>query len=203
MREELAFAAANGVWLASFLPAHFAFRRAVKNPQKTQAAILERLLRQSAGCAYGKQWQFSRLRDPRDFQNAVPIVSYDDLAPWMRRMTDGEPDVLTSERVLMFEKTSGSSDSAKYIPYTASLREQFRTAIGAWMCDLNQHHPKLFTGNAYWSLTPLARKKEYTRGGLPVGFENDAEYFSGWQRKLLNKLMAITGFRFRVEPHFS
>ena len=49
-----------------------------------------------------------------------------------------KPDVgrSTSERVLMFEKTSGSSDSAKYIPYTTSLREQFRTAIGAWMCDL-------------------------------------------------------------------
>jgi len=191
MLEELSFAAANGMWLASFLPAHFAFRRAVKNPKNAQAAILERLLRQNAGCAYGKRWQFSRLRGPRDFQNAVPIVTYDDLAPWMQRMTDGEPDVLTAERVLMFEKTSGSSDAAKYIPYTASLREEFRTAIGAWMCDLYRHHPRLLTGNTYWSLTPLARKKEYTKGGRPVGFENDAEYFSGWQRKLLNALMAV------------
>ena len=191
MLEELSFAAANGMWLASFLPAHFAFRRAVKNPKNAQAAILERLLRQNAGCAYGKRWQFSRLRGPRDFQNAVPIVTYDDLAPWMQRMTDGEPDVLTAERVLMFEKTSGSSDAAKYIPYTASLRDEFRTAIGAWMCDLYRHHPKLLTGNTYWSLTPLARKKEYTKGGRPVGFENDAEYFGGWQRKLLNALMAV------------
>src|SRR5438552_2660215 len=149
MREKLSFAAANGMWLASFLPAHLAFRRAVKNPQKAQAAILEKLLRQNAGCAYGKQWQFSRLRGARDFQNAVPIVTYEDLSPWMRRMTDGEPDVLTSERVLMFEKTSGSSDSAKYIPYTASLREEFHTAIGAWMCDLYRNHSKLIAGNAY------------------------------------------------------
>jgi len=191
MREELSFAAASGMWLASFLPAHFAFRRAVKNPQKVQTAILQRLLRQNAACAYGKRWQFSRLRGPRDFQNAVPIATHEDLAAWMRRMTDGEQDVLTSEHVLMFEKTSGSSDSAKYIPYTASLREEFHNAIAAWMCDLYRHHPKLFTGNAYWSLTPLARKKEYTRGGIPVGFENDAEYFGGWQRKLLNRLMAV------------
>src|SRR5260370_29152171 len=106
-------------------------------------------------------------------------------------MTDGEPYVLNAERVLMFEKTSGSSDSAKYIPYTASLREEFRTAIGAWMCDLYWHHPKLITGNAYWSLTPLARRKEHTRGGLPVGFESDAEYFGSGQRKLLNTLIAV------------
>ena len=198
MREALPFAAANGMWLASFLSAHIAFRRAVKNPEQAQATIIERLLRENRGCAYGTRWQFSRLRGARDFQEAVPIVSYEELAPWIRRMMDGEPDVLTSERVLMFEKTSGSSDSAKYIPYTASLRQEFRTAIGAWKCDLYGHYPKLITGNAYWSLTPLARKKEYTKGGLAVGFESDAEYFSGWQRKLLNKLMAVPDETARV-----
>jgi len=198
MREAASFAAANGMWLASFLRAHKAFRRAVKNPEQTQAAILEKLLRQNAGCAYGKRWEFSHLRGARDFQNAVPVVSYEDLALWLRRMTDGEPDVLTSERVLMFEKTSGSSDSAKYIPYTASLRDEFRNAIGAWMCDLYWHHPKLITGNAYWSLTPLARRKEYTRGGLPVGFESDAEYFDSGQRKLLNTLMAVPNETARI-----
>jgi len=198
MREELSFAAANGMWLASFLPAHLKFRRAVKNPEKAQAGLLENLLRQNAGCAYGKRWQFSQLRAPRDFQNGVPIVCYEDLVPWMQRMIDGETDVLTSERVLMFEKTSGSCNSAKYIPYTASLREEFRTAIGAWMCDLYRHHPKLITGNSYWSLTPLARTKEYTEGGLPVGFENDAEYFGSWQRKLLNTLMAVPNETARI-----
>ena len=198
MREEAFFAAANGMWLASFLRAHKAFRQAVKKPEQTQAAILEKLLRQNAGCAYGKRWEFSKLRGARDFQNAVPIVSYEDLAPWLCRMTDGEPDMLTSERVLMFEKTSGSSDSAKYIPYTASLRDEFRNAIGAWMCDLYWHHPRLITGNAYWSLTPLARRKEYTRGGLPVGFESDAEYFGSGQRKLLNTLMAVPNETARI-----
>jgi hypothetical protein len=198
MREALSFATANGMWLASFLPAHSAFQRAIRNPERTQAAMLEKLLRQDAGCAYGKRWQFSRLRGPRDFQNAVPLVSYEDLAPWLRRMTDGEPDVLTSKPVLMFEKTSGSSDFAKYIPYTASLRNEFRNAIGAWMCDLYWHHPKLITGNAYWSLTPLARGKEYTRGGLPVGFESDAEYFGNGQRKLLNTLMAVPNETARI-----
>jgi len=198
MREALSFATANGMWLASFLPAHLAFQRAIRNPERTQAAMLEKLLRQDAGCAYGKRWQFSRLRGPRDFQNAVPLVSYEDLAPWLRRMTDGEPDVLTSKPVLMFEKTSGSSDFAKYIPYTASLRNEFRNAIGAWMCDLYWHHPKLITGNAYWSLTPLARGKEYTRGGLPVGFESDAEYFGNGQRKLLNTLMAVPNETARI-----
>jgi hypothetical protein len=198
MRKEFSFAAVSGMWLASFLPAHLAFRRAVKNPKKAQAMILEKLLRRNSGCTYGKECQFSRLRGARDFQNAVPVVSYEDLAPWMRRMMDGEHNVLTSERVLMFEKTSGSSDSAKYIPYTASLRGEFRAAIGAWMCDLYRQYPKLITGNTYWALTPLARKKEFTRGGLPVGFETDAEYFGSWQQKLLNKLMAIPDETARV-----
>ena len=45
MREGLSYAAANGMWLASFLPSHLAFRRAVKNPEQTQAAARCRLER--------------------------------------------------------------------------------------------------------------------------------------------------------------
>src|SRR5258708_32766808 len=107
MREAASFAAANGMWLASFLRTHKAFRRVRKNPEQTQAAILEKLLRQNAGCAYGKRWEFSNLRGARDFQNAVPIVSYEDLALWLRRMTDGEPAVRISEHALMSDKTGG------------------------------------------------------------------------------------------------
>src|SRR5260370_753220 len=105
---------------------------------------------------------------------------------------------LTSDRVLLVVKTSGSSDDAKSVPYAASLRAAFRAAIGGWMCHLSWHHPKLITGNAYGSLTPLARRKEHTRGGLPVGFESDAEYFGSGQRKLLNTLMAVPNETARI-----
>lgn len=191
MPSQSSIATANLAWLASCFPAYRNFRQALKNPELVQARLLARLLAANADSAYAKRWQFSSVHTVREYQRAVPIASYDDFAPWIQRIMDGEQRVLTSEPVLMLERSSGSSGAAKYIPYTRSLRKEFQRAVGAWMLDLSKHHPALIIGSAYWSLTPLARKREVTKGGLAVGFENDTEYFGGFQRKALQTLMAV------------
>ena len=190
MPERFPFVLANGAWLASCLPARMGFRHALHNPAATQSQILARLLQTNADSAYGRKYNFKRLRTVHDFQNATPLTSYEDLAPWIERIKAGESNVLTAEPVLMFEKTSGSADAAKYIPYTASLRHEFQRAIGAWIFDLYSQTPGLSSGNAYWCITPLAREREKTRGGLGVGFETDAEYFGQIERWLLRRLLA-------------
>lgn len=183
--------AAHGAWLAKCWAASRALGRARKNPAAAQAALLERLLRANTQCAYGRKFAFSRLRTVRDFQSSVPMVTYEQLKPWIERIQAGEMSVLTTEPVLMLEKTSGSSTAAKYIPYTASLRREFQRALGAWMFDLYRHYPDLLYGSDYWSITPLSREPEFTIGGLRVGFENDAEYFGTAERLLLRKMLAV------------
>jgi hypothetical protein len=182
---------AHAAWLASCWPSHYQLRRAQKDPAKAQAALLDWLLRANASCAYGREYGFSRLRNAREFQSAVPIVNYDELRPWIERIKSGEQEVLTEEPVVMLEKTSGSSTAAKYIPYTASLRKEFQRAVGAWMFDLYAHNPTLAHGTAYWAITPLAREPEVTAGGLRVGFENDTEYLGAAERFLLRKILAV------------
>ena len=91
----------------------------------------------------------------------------------------------------MFEKSSGSVSAAKYIPYTRTLRAQFHAALGPWITDLYHSFPGLASGSAYWLVTPLSRKQERTPGGIPVGFESDAEYFGPLHRWLLQKTMAV------------
>lgn len=182
---------AHGAWLAGALPGWVRFRRALQDPAAAQAAALRRLLAANAGSDFGRKHAFGSLCNARDFQNAVPISQYEDLAPWIDRIRDGEPRVLTEEPVLMFEKTSGSASAAKYIPYTASLRREFQRAIHAWMADLYGHRPGLATGPAYWSVSPLARAPEKTPGGLPVGFEDDTEYFGPLERRLVALLLAV------------
>lgn len=77
----------------------------------------------------------------------------------------------------MVEKTSGSTSAAKFIPYTATLRLQFLRALAPWMIDLYNTYPELTEGRAFWSVSPLAQARERTRGGLPIGFEDDRDYF--------------------------
>ncbi len=181
----------NMLWTLSNTSASRRFRNARRTPRRAQEQILFDFLRRNADSAYGRKYGYDSIRSVREFQDRVPVVQYEDLEPWVRRILGGEPGVLTSEPVVMLEKTSGSSGPAKYIPYTASLRTEFQNAVGAWMSDLYRNRPTLFGGKQYWSISPSNRKKETTPGGLPVGFEDDSEYLSPFARMVVRWVMAV------------
>ncbi|MCI0651655.1 MAG: GH3 auxin-responsive promoter family protein [Planctomycetes bacterium] len=191
MLERAAATIANGAWAARCLPAAAAFRRALRDPEAAQARLLARLLRANSGSDYGRRHGFAGIRSARDFQDAVPIAGYDDLEPWIARALGGEPRVLTEEPVLLFEKTSGSSAPAKYIPYTAALLREFRRAVRAWMADLFAHAPGAAAGQAYWTITPAGRAPERSSGGIPIGLASDRGYFDPLESFLLRRILAV------------
>jgi hypothetical protein len=183
----------NTLWMLANARAYRGYRRALRDPRRTQEAILFRFLRDNAQTAYGQRHGYARLRSVAAFQEVVPVVTYDDLEPWIHRIRQGEANVLTAEPVLMMEKTSGSAGAAKYIPYTASLRREFQRAVGAWMFDLFSRRPALLGGAQYWSISPAARCREFTPGGLPVGFDDDTEYLGTFERLVLRWVLAVPG----------
>jgi hypothetical protein len=85
MFEKTMRGAAHAAWLASCWAPHHELRRAQKDPAEAQASLLDWLLRANASSAYGREYGFSRLRNAREFQSAVPIVDYDELRPWIER----------------------------------------------------------------------------------------------------------------------
>jgi hypothetical protein len=179
--------------MASCYPAYLSFRRALLDPQTTQVNILKKIVKRHADTEFGRAHDFSAIRNVRDFQERVSVETYDDLEPFIERVRAGETNVLTSEQVRLFERTSGSSSAAKYIPYTDSLRREFQQAVRAWIFDLYRRDPKLLHGRSYWLITPLSREKEITSGGIPVGFENDADYLGTPERKIAETLFAVPG----------
>jgi len=90
----------------------------------------------------------------------------------------------------MMETTSGSTSSRKLIPYTASLRREFQSAVAAWMVDLYRSYPQLLGGRQYWSISPATRQRETTPGGLPIGFEDDVEYLSRMEQAIVRRVIA-------------
>ena len=190
---KLGVTVSNSAWMASCLPAYRSFRRALLNPQETQSRLLKSLLSRNATSEYGRVHCFSGIRNIRDYQFQVPIGIYDDFAPFIHRLRAGEENVLTTEKVRLFERTSGSSSAAKYIPYTDSLRREFQNSVRAWIFDLYRNDISLLQGRSYWLITPLSREKEITPGGIPVGFESDADYLGLLERKIAEALFAVPG----------
>lgn len=179
--------------LLANLPARRRAQRARLNPRSEQLQILRGYLRRNADTDFGQHHDYASIQSIEAFQNTVPVRSYEDFEPWIERIRQGEPGVLTAEPVLMMEKTSGSTGPAKYIPYTATLRREFQSAAGVWLADLYLNRPALLSGRQYWSISPVARQRETTPGGLPVGFDDDTEYLGTLERHVLRSVMAVPG----------
>lgn len=101
-------------------------------PILAQQKQLERLFRQGANTAFGKEHGLDKVKSYDDFKAAVPIRDYEELRPWINRIMSGEYNVLWPGRPKYFAKTSGTTSGVKYIPITKdSLPNHFGTARNA------------------------------------------------------------------------
>lgn len=179
--------------MGSCLPEYLRFQHAAARVAKEQTALLKSIVGANAATEFGRSHGFASIRCVRDFQREVPLRDYEAHQEWITRVAGGVKNVLTREPVRLLEPTGGSSGGPKLVPYSASLQQQFRRGIQAWVAGLFLRNPELLTGSAYWSLSPVNTRVRRTSGGIPIGFEEDAAYLGGRQQQLVNSIMAVPG----------
>lgn len=182
---------ANTLWFLLSVPESLAFHQSLKDASQTQQQYLLHLLRRNADTDFGRRYDFASIRSVAEYQTRVPLSTYDDYQAEILQIGQGQTRVLTHNPVLLLEPTSGSTAATKYIPYTAGLKAEFQRAIAPWIVNLFCHDPKLLLGQAYWSVTPVTRRNERTPGGIPIGFEEDSEYFGFLQRHFIKAIQAV------------
>jgi hypothetical protein len=83
---------------------------------------MRHLLRSARTTEWGKKYCFGEIRDYRTFSERVPVSSYEELAPYIKRMINGERNVLWHSRVKWYAKSSGTTnDRSKFIPVTCEI----------------------------------------------------------------------------------
>src|SRR6266542_2469234 len=140
---ELRSAVVNVLWGGLSTPSWEHYRHALRAPAAAQERVLLSCLRRNADTVVGREHGFDSIRSVVDYQARVPPVSYDDISPLVHRAACGEARVLTRTRIERLVPTSGSTAAAKLVPFTADLRGEFTTAIGAWLIDLFLKRPTL------------------------------------------------------------
>ena len=98
------------------------------NPIKTQEKVFKKLISSAKNTAFGKDHDFSSIKNYSDFKNRVKVQDYEGLRPYVDRIVAGEKDVLWKGKPIYFAKTSGTTSGAKYIPIT---KESMPTHIKA------------------------------------------------------------------------
>lgn len=139
---------------------------------------LQRTLKRNEHTVYGQQHHFGAIATIAQYQNAVPLVSYEEIQPYIHRISKAESDVLFAGKALAFEMTGGSSGGAKLIPYTHESFVDFQHAILPWLHHTLSHyaiHPQ----NAYWAISPVNRTVHQTEGNIAIGVSD--EHYLGIQ----------------------
>jgi GH3 auxin-responsive promoter len=154
---------------------HAAFDRAAVDPRATQWILLSQILAANAETDFGRTHGFADIRSINQFRAQVPVRPYEEFRPWLNRVAGGEAGVLTSEAVIAFEETGGSTSGGKLIPYTASSLLAFRAAVLPWLAALADRRPGAFAGKAYVAVSPATRPPRKI-GAIPVGMASEGAY---------------------------
>ncbi len=181
---------ANFLWLLSCVPGFISFLLASLNVRRTQANVLQRILRRNAGTEIGRRHHFDAIRSPADFRT-VPLSEYEDYAPLIKRIKGGETSCLTAEAVDTLVPTSGSTQATKLIPYTRSLKREFLVGVNPWIASLYFSCPSLLGGRHYWSISPANSCFNDSPTKVPIGFADDTEYLGVFQGLLSQTILAV------------
>lgn len=167
--------------------------------RKTQVKILLEILKTNKNTEYLKNFetgsQILNIENEKEliekFQNKIPVVNYEDIKEFVEKEKSGENNVLLSDKIKLFELTSGSTSNVKYIPYTEKFLKSYMNGVFAWIYNLYQNNKRLFLGSSYWSVSPILKREAVTSGGIRVGIEDDTSYFDKVSAFFLNKLFTV------------
>ncbi len=113
------------------------------NAVELQQKAFEYLISTAKDTAFGKTHHFDEIKSYEDFKKNVPVYDYEDLRPYIERVTNGEENVLWPGKPAYLAKTSGTTSGVKYIPISKeSMPEHIKAARNALLSYIHE------TGNA-------------------------------------------------------
>jgi len=95
-----------------------------KYPFDVQQEVFTRLIEQALRTTWGVQYGYDSIDSIEDYQQRVPISTYDDMKPYIGRLMEDEQNLLWPTEIKWFAKSSGTtSDKSKFIPVSNEALE--------------------------------------------------------------------------------
>ncbi len=142
----------------------------LKYPNEVQNELLFSLLKFAKDTEIGKKYDFASIKTYKEFNERLPIVSYEDVQPMIERSRQGEQNIFWPRPIKWFAKSSGTTNSkSKFIPVsTESLEDCHYAASKDLLCMYlnNNENAQLFTGK---SLRLGGSKELYKENGTVFG----------------------------------
>ena len=154
------------------IAANFYFRK--YSSYATQASdvslrTLQSILTLHQDTAYGKKYNFPTLKTTAEYKVTLPLTTYSDYLPYVERIAEGEKNVLTSDKVIYFGLSSGTTGKQKMVPVTARSRGIAALQMSLLMQGaILRAIPGARKAGRGLMLVYASHSKE-TEGGIPTG----------------------------------
>src|SRR5215218_2234948 len=150
------------------------FKGLCGTPVQAQDRLLRQILEANAGTEFGRRHGFGDITSLQQFQERVPISTYEDLEPYIKEEMNGRPNQLTKEPPVLFTTTSGTTGNRKYIPMTREGKQAKSHLTWLWFCGLYRDHPGIVAGRILSVVSPEV--ESHAPSGVPVGAESGHGY---------------------------
>jgi hypothetical protein len=121
-----------------------------KYPHEVQNELFQNLISTAKGTEWGKKYGYADGLSVREFQERVPVTTYEELYPYIERVMMGEQNLLWPSKIEWFAKSSGTTNArSKFIPVSPESLEDCHYKGGKDMLSIYINlypETKLFTG---------------------------------------------------------
>lgn len=122
----------------------------MKYPNDVQHELLQNLLKEAKNTEFGKKYDFKNINGYKSFRNNIPLHTYEEVLPYIKRLMQGEQNILWPSEIRWFAKSSGTTGArSKFIPVTTEALEECHFKGGKDLLSLyvnNYPETKMFTG---------------------------------------------------------
>jgi len=152
----------------------------LKYPAEVQEEVLHQLLEIAEDTEIGKKYDFASITQYREFQERLPILSYEEVEPLIERTRKGEQNIFWPTTIKWFAKSSGTTNAkSKFIPVSEEALEDCHYKSGKDLLCLylnNNENSQLFTG------------KSLRLGGSKELYEDNGTFFGDLSAILIDNM---------------
>ena len=177
--------------------------RPLKDPVKTQEAVLSKIIRINRNTQFGKVHKFHHITSIPKFQELVLPHNYEYFRPYIDSMTKGESDILVPGKIPHWGITAGSTGNPKLIPITSrgigfALRGLLRLYF-SYIAENPREHSKFLDGTVcFFTANPAVRYINNTPVGFGTGVFSESSQRQIWS-PLVRKLFYSPRYMFKIK----
>tara|TARA_Y100000588_G_C14224734_1_gene912610 strand:+ start:194 stop:1699 length:1506 start_codon:yes stop_codon:yes gene_type:complete len=113
----------------------------IEKPIEHQTDTLKYLLEKGLRTKFGNDHSFNTITNYTSFKNNIPIRTYEELEPYIKKQKEGERNILWPGKIKWFAKSSGTTNNkSKFIPVTKESLYDCHFKAGKDMLSLYENN---------------------------------------------------------------